>query len=217
MAPRKPARSAKSNTPVNRQRTGKAASDSAGGELRIIGGEWRSRVLRFPDAGGVRPTPSRIRETLFNWLNYHLAGSRCLDLFAGSGALGMEALSRGAAHTVLVDHTPALARALASNLTLLGSTRGEVRCQPVEQLLTQPPEQPFNILFMDPPFRQGWLERLIPLLETHQWVLPGSWIYMEYESERPAPAVPENWHLHRSKTAGQVTYSLYRIQPLQQD
>ncbi len=89
---------------------------SGTGELRIIGGDWRSRKLRFPDAGGVRPSPARTRETLFNWLNFHLAGSRCLDLFAGSGALGMEALSRGAAQATLVDHTPALAKALRDNL-----------------------------------------------------------------------------------------------------
>lgn len=214
MAPRKPARSTKAPSATHRPKTGNKAPGPQGGELRIIGGEWRSRVLRFPDAGGIRPTPSRIRETLFNWLNYHLAGSRCLDLFAGSGALGLESLSRGASVAVLVDHTPALARALTNNLSLLGSTKGEVRCQPVEQLLAQSPEQPFNILFMDPPFRQGWLERLIPLIETNHWVMPGSWIYMEYESERSEPVVPKSWHLHRSKMAGQVTYALYRVQVL---
>lgn len=86
---------------------------SGQGELRIIGGDWRSRKLRFPDAGGVRPTPARTRETLFNWLNFHLAGARCLDLFAGSGVLGLEALSRGADSATLVDHTPALAQGIA--------------------------------------------------------------------------------------------------------
>jgi len=185
---------------------------SGTGELRIIGGDWRSRKLRFPDAGGVRPSPARTRETLFNWLNFHLAGSRCLDLFAGSGALGMEALSRGAAQATLVDHTPALAKALRDNLRLLGTSKGDVACQDVEQFLARRDGPGYDIVFMDPPFRQGWLERLIPLLDTQQWVTPGGWIYVEHESERALPAVPASWHLHRQKSAGQVSYCLFRVE-----
>lgn len=186
------------------------ARSGSAGELRLIGGEWRSRKLRFPDAGGVRPTPARTRETLFNWLNYHLAGRRCLDLFAGSGALGLEALSRGAGATVFVDHTAVLAQALRSNLRLLKSDKGEVVCQSVDAFLAQAPAEPFDILFMDPPFRQGWLETLLPLIDTHGWVRPGGWVYVEHESERAAPQAPASWTLHRQKTAGQVTYCLYR-------
>ncbi|HCL37009.1 MULTISPECIES: 16S rRNA (guanine(966)-N(2))-methyltransferase RsmD [Marinobacter] len=185
---------------------------SGTGELRIIGGDWRSRKLRFPDAGGVRPSPARTRETLFNWLNFHLAGSRCLDLFAGSGALGMEALSRGAAQATLVDHTPALAKALRDNLRLLGTSKGDVACQDVEQFLARRDGPGYDIVFMDPPFRQGWLERLIPLLDAQQWVTPGGWIYVEHESERALPAVPASWHLHRQKSAGQVSYCLFRVE-----
>jgi len=181
------------------------------GELRIIGGDWRSRKLRFPDAGGVRPTPARTRETLFNWLNYHIAGADCLDLFAGSGALGLEALSRGAGAATLVDHTQALAKALRDNLRLLKSNKGDVVCQGVETYLAHRQRPPFDIVFMDPPFRQGWLERLFPLLESQQWVRPGGWVYVEYESERAMPAVPGSWQLHRQKTAGQVTYCLFRV------
>lgn len=180
------------------------------GELRIIGGDWRSRKLRFPDAGGVRPTPARTRETLFNWLSFHLAGRHCLDLFAGSGALGLEALSRGAASVTLVDHTPALARALKENLRLLKSDRGEVVCTEVDSYLTQRTRPPFDIVFMDPPFRQGWLERIFPMLEAQGWISPGGWVYVEHESEMATPAVPEGWDLHRQKTAGQVTYNLFR-------
>ncbi len=185
---------------------------SGTGELRIIGGDWRSRKLRFPDAGGVRPSPARTRETLFNWLNFHLAGSRCLDLFAGSGALGLEALSRGAAQATLVDHTPALAKALRDNLRLLGTSKGDVACQDVEQFLARRDGPGYDIVFMDPPFRQGWLERLIPLLDAQQWVTPGGWIYVEHESERALPAVPASWHLHRQKSAGQVSYCLFRVE-----
>lgn len=183
----------------------------SGGELRLIGGDWRSRKLRFPDDGGVRPTPARTRETLFNWLNYHLAGRRCLDLFAGSGALGLEALSRGAGATVFVDHTPTLAQALRSNLRLLKSDNGEVICQSVDAFLGQPSATPFDILFMDPPFRQGWLEKLIPLIADNGWVRPGGWVYVEHESERSTPQTPPNWSLHRQKSAGQVTYCLFRV------
>jgi len=181
------------------------------GELRIIGGDWRSRKLYFPEAGGVRPTPARARETLFNWLNFHLAGASCLDLFAGSGALGLEALSRGAASVTLVDHTPALVRALQENLRLLGCSHGEVICMDAEQFLKRRQRPPFDIVFMDPPFRQGWLERLIFLLHAGQWIRDGGWIYMEFESERTPPVVPDNWQPHRQSRAGQVTYALYRV------
>lgn len=190
-----------------------ARNNLGAGELRIIGGDWRSRKLRFPDAGGVRPTPARTRETLFNWLSFHLAGSDCLDLFAGSGALGLEALSRGAARATLVDHTPALAKALRDNLRLLKSEGGEVVCADVESYLRQRNRPPFDIVFMDPPFRQGWLEKLFPLLEEQAWIKPGGWVYLEYESELPTPAVPSSWQLHRQKSAGQVTYALFRVIP----
>lgn len=180
-----------------------------GGELNIIGGDWRSRKLRFPDAGGVRPTPARTRETLFNWLANEVPGSHCLDLFSGSGALGLEALSRGAASAMLVEHNRALAEALRQNLTLLKSQDGRVVCQSVDQLLAEPPTRPFDLVFMDPPFRQGWLERLFPMLVENRWVATGGCVYAEYESERPSPLVPASWQLHRQKTAGQVTYCLF--------
>lgn len=200
MARRKPAR-----------RGAGRSSTGTGGELRIIGGDWRSRKLRFPDAGGVRPTPARTRETLFNWLAMHLPGSHCLDLFSGSGALGLEALSRGAASATLVDHTPALANALKDNLRVLGCTTGQVVCRDVSDYLRTRPEAPFDILFMDPPFRQGWLDQLLPLIEANGWLKPGGWLYVEHESELNTLPVPAGWQLHREKTAGQVCYKLFRL------
>ncbi|OEY67917.1 16S rRNA (guanine(966)-N(2))-methyltransferase RsmD [Marinobacter sp. X15-166B] len=185
-------------------------STAASGELRIIGGEWRSRKLRFPAVGGVRPTPARTRETLFNWLTPYLPGSHCLDLFAGSGALGLEALSRGAETALLVDHNTNLTRALQANLGALKCTRGKVLTAPAEHLLGAPASQAFDIIFMDPPFRQGLLDRLLPFVDTHRWLAPGGWIYIEYESGLAMPLTPAHWHLHRQKTAGQVTYCLYR-------
>ncbi|MFC4258008.1 16S rRNA (guanine(966)-N(2))-methyltransferase RsmD [Marinobacter lacisalsi] len=185
---------------------------SAGqGDVRIIGGDWRSRVLRFPDEGGVRPTPARTRETLFNWLQFLVPGSRCLDLFSGSGVLGLEALSRGADRVTFVEHTPALARNLRDNLRLLKTDRGDVVCEDVMAFLQRPADAPADILFMDAPFRQGWLEELLPLIAGNGWVAAGSRVYLEYESDRQAPAVPGHWHLHRTKSAGQVTYALYNV------
>ena len=211
MARRKPASRSLSGNARPTSGSGPARGQEGTGELRIIGGDWRSRKLRFPDAGDVRPTPARTRETLFNWLSFHLAGRDCLDLFAGSGALGLEALSRGAASATLVDHTPALARALRDNLRLLKSDRGDVVCAGVESYLGQRSRPPFDVVFMDPPFRQGWLERLFPLLEQQAWVRPGGWVYVEHESEIPTPAVPASWHLHRQKSAGQVSYCLFHV------
>ena len=185
-------------------------SKNAQGELRIIGGKWRSRKLTFPDSGGVRPTPARSRETLFNWLNFHLAGARCLDLFAGSGALGLEAMSRGAAECVFVDHTPALVQALNKNLTLLKADSARVVARDIDVFLAGGGES-FDIVFIDPPFRQGWLPRLLPALAEGNWVRPGSWIYLEHESELTTPTVPTGWNLHRQKRAGQVCYCLFRV------
>lgn len=199
----------------SQQAKGAARGSSQGlgssGELRIIGGDWRSRKLRFPDAGGVRPTPARTRETLFNWLSVYVAASDCLDLFSGSGALGLEALSRGAAQATLVDNSTALTTALRGNLRLLGAESSTVVCTSADAYLSQPARQPFDIVFMDPPFRQGWLTTLFPLLDARGWVKPGGWVYVEHESEIPAPTAPANWQLHRHKTAGQVTYCLYRV------
>ena len=211
MTRRKPADPRLSSKPSKSATQGQIRNQSAAGELRIIGGDWRSRKLRFPDAGGVRPTPARTRETLFNWLSFQLAGSDCLDLFAGSGALGLEALSRGASRATLVDNNAALATALRDNLRLLGSESGTVVCAGADTYLSQREWQPFDIVFMDPPFRQGWLATLFPLLDDQGWVKPGGWVYVEHESDIAAPAAPARWQLHRQKTAGQVTYCLYRV------
>lgn len=189
---------------------------SGGGELRIIGGEWRSRKLRFPAVGGVRPTPARTRETLFNWLSPHLPGSHCMDLFAGSGALGLEALSRGAESVLLVDNNIRLTNALAANLSALKSNKGKVLTASAEQHLAAPATQAFDIIFVDPPFRRGLLGRILQLVDEHHWLAPGGWVYIEYENELALPSVPVPWRLHRQKTAGQVAYCLYQA-PHQQE
>ena len=189
------------------------ADSTPSGQIRIIAGDWRRRILSFPAVDGVRPTPDRVRETLFNWLANEVAGARCLDLFAGSGALGMEALSRGAEAAVFVDASRALSRALKDNLRTLGATTAEVHNLDTRAFLeNERPGTPFQIVFLDPPFRQGWIAPLTEMLSSDGWVEPGSWVYLEHERELERPPVPANWHLSRRKSAGQVTYSLYEVQ-----
>jgi len=173
--------------------------------VRIIAGEWRRRVLRFPDSPGLRPTPDRVRETLFNWLGADLRGASCLDLFAGSGALGFEAASRGAARVVLVDNSPGVIAALESNArTLPGGKRLEiVRSDAVR--FASSDAQPFDVLFLDPPFKQGWIDRLAPLLPA---ILAGNGV-IYVEAETPLEGCGA-WRTVRHGRAGQVFYHLMR-------
>ncbi|RMF16570.1 MAG: 16S rRNA (guanine(966)-N(2))-methyltransferase RsmD [Gammaproteobacteria bacterium] len=180
------------------------------GFLRIIGGKYRGRKLTFPVVDGVRPTPDRVRETLFNWLMHAVPGSRCLDLFSGSGALGLEALSRGACQVTLVERSATLARYLEQTAGMLNpEAQLHVVQADVASWLAAGAASPYDILFMDPPFRQGWLPRLLPLLEQGGWVAPGAWIYIEHETDCPVP-LPSNWQIHREKVAGQVCSTLCR-------
>jgi 16S rRNA (guanine966-N2)-methyltransferase len=180
------------------------------GDVRIIGGEWRGRKLHFPQTGAVRPTPDRVRETVFNWLQFELAGRRCLDLFAGSGALGVEALSRGAAHAVFVESDPASARAIQATLRTLGCERGRVECQDAFACLRRPAPEPFDVVFLDPPYGEDCLPRVCDALEQGGWLAPAAWIYLEDPAERGAPRLPAGWALMRSKRAGDVGYHLAR-------
>ena len=177
-------------------------------QLRIIGGAWRGRMIAFAERADLRPTPDRVRETLFNWLAPVVRGSRCLDLYAGSGALGLEAASRGAAEVVLVDHEPQVAAALREQLARLQATQVEVVQADVSQWL-QGPSRPFDIVFLDPPFHHELLPACMRLLETHGWLAPDALIYIEAEKTW-RPDLPAGWSLYRSKQAGQVGYHLAR-------
>lgn len=177
--------------------------------LRIIGGQWRSRRLEFPDLPGLRPTPNRVRETLFNWLAPRLPGARCLDLFAGSGALGIEALSRGASEVVFVEHHPLAIRALRANLARLKAEGARVEPGDALAWLRQP-GTPFEIVLLDPPFGQGLLEPVCAALEAGGWLAETAWIYLEAETESPPLALPAPWKPYREKTAGAVAYCLAR-------
>lgn len=184
------------------------------GSFRIIGGEWRSRRLPLPVGTDVRPTPDRVRETLFNWLSPRIDGARCLDLYAGSGALGLEALSRGAARAVFVDLAPAALRQLAANLDTLKCTQGELIRMDARRFLEMP-ATPFDLVFLDPPYRSELLAPTFDALLQHGWLAPGAAVYLEHEAGIAPPALPVGWQLHRSAAAGQVRYHLARPEPVQ--
>jgi 16S rRNA (guanine966-N2)-methyltransferase len=176
--------------------------------VRIIGGAWRRRVLRFPDAEGLRPTPDRVRETLFNWLGQDLSGLSCLDLFAGSGALGFEAASRGAASVVMVERSAEAAAALRANVRMLKAEgRVEIRrADAVEFASLRDIAAPrFDVLFLDPPYHQGWLARLAPFFP--RLLADEGVIYVEAGTAQEACG---RWRTVKSGRAGQVFFHLMR-------
>nr|NLU59499.1 16S rRNA (guanine(966)-N(2))-methyltransferase RsmD [Pseudomonas sp. BIGb0427] len=180
------------------------------GQLRIIAGEWRSRRLGFPDAPGLRPTPDRVRETLFNWLALHIEGAKVLDAYTGSGALYLEALSRGAGDSVALDSNPAAIASLRQNLETLRCPRGQVIQTDAQRYLQGEPKLAFDLVFLDPPFNQGLLPTTCALLEERQWLAENAWIYTESETPPSTLQLPGNWRLHREKKAGQVYYALWQ-------
>jgi 16S rRNA (guanine966-N2)-methyltransferase len=188
-----------------------AAGGKPANRLRIIGGRWRGRPLEFPPVDAVRPSPDRVRETLFNWLQGTIVGARCLDLFAGSGSLGLEALSRGAAHVIFVDREPRLGRHLTATLQRLGADSAEVVVQDARAYLRSPP-QPFDVVFLDPPFASDLLPEVCEAL-ARGWLAREAWVYVECPADRPLPALPAGWSMHRAKRAGQVGYHLLRVAP----
>jgi 16S rRNA (guanine966-N2)-methyltransferase len=188
------------------------ARGGAARQLRIIAGRWRGRRWRFPDTA-MRPTPDRVRETLFNWLQPYIAGRRCLDLFAGSGALGLEALSRGATHAWLVDRDPQAIAAIAATAREFGATGAELHCADALQLLQQRPPpvgRGFDLVFIDPPFDSGLAATAMQLLEAGHWLAPGALIYVEQARSAGVSAIPGDWQQLKSGAAGAVSYHLYR-------
>jgi 16S rRNA (guanine966-N2)-methyltransferase len=179
--------------------------------VRIIGGGWRGRRIHFPDSPGLRPTPDRVRETLFNWLQFSLAGARCLDLYAGSGALGCEALSRGAREVVFVDAAAEVVHSLREELERLeGTARARLLQSTAGRYLSQPGE-PFDVIFLDPPFAEDALAEPVALIDSSGWVKPGGWVYLESARQSGAPLLPPGWDLVKSKSAGEVGYHLARV------
>ncbi|WP_114241665.1 16S rRNA (guanine(966)-N(2))-methyltransferase RsmD [Dyella sp. C9] len=178
------------------------------GRIRIIGGQLRNSRLEVPELPGLRPTPERVRETLFNWLAPVIGGARALDLCAGTGALGIEALSRGASSVQFVERDSRAAQALRDNLARLKVGGGNVASTDALAYLQGAPT-PFGLVFLDPPFALDLWSPLAQRLEQGGWLTPGAWIYVE-SSRAAAPVLPMAWVLHREGTAGEVRYALYR-------
>lgn len=176
--------------------------------IRIIGGSLRGSRLDVADAPGLRPTPDRVRETLYNWLAPVVEGVDCLDLFAGSGALGIEALSRGAARCVFVEADARVARVLQANLQRLKVIAAEVRnCDATRYL--QGAAQPFDLVLLDPPFAADLWSPIAHTLEANGWLTASAWIYVESPANT-VPLLPDRWQLHREGRAGDVRHALYR-------
>jgi 16S rRNA (guanine966-N2)-methyltransferase len=175
--------------------------------VRIIGGIWRSRVVRFPDAPGLRPTPDRVRETLFNWLGQRLDGRSCLDLFAGSGALGFEALSRGASRVVMVERDRATAAALRTSARALDAANLEIVELDALRFLERPRER-FDVAFVDPPYSENLVPVILQRLAAH--LAEGAQVYAESAN---AIDLPPGWSVTREDRAGAVRYALYERGP----
>jgi len=178
-------------------------------QLRIIGGRWRSRKLSFAPAPGLRPTSDRIRETLFNWLAPKIAGARCVDLFAGSGALGIEALSRGASNCDFVDSAAASISQIKTHLTTLDA-QPFAQCYSCQaQTYLDMDEGKLDIVFVDPPFNLNLVPVTIDQLESSNRLAPQARVYIETAKAEALPQIPAHWSLLREKTAGDVCYRLY--------
>jgi 16S rRNA (guanine966-N2)-methyltransferase len=177
----------------------------AAGKLRVIGGEWRSRLIEFDARDGVRPTPDRVRQTLFDWLSPTIAGARCLDLFAGSGALGIEALSRGAGHCTFVDDGARQCQRIKLSLSTLKAPEIDVAQMESVYFLQQTWHR-YNVVFLDPPFGVGLLEKVLPELPKVLHPLHNR-VYLEWPVGE-SPPLPARFELLKEKRAGQVCFGL---------
>lgn len=184
---------------------------TTGNQLRIIGGIWRGRRVGFPNVLGLRPSSDRVRETLFNWLQWVVPGSHCLDLFAGSGVLGLEALSRGAAEAVFVEAEPGVAACIENNAARLGANNALIFNQRAEDFLEGAARQ-FEVVFLDPPFGRELIEPTLERLAHGGWLCPGAYIYIECEASVGELRLPTGMSFCRQRRAGQVVFALARWQ-----
>ena len=190
--------------------SGRIARPSA---VRIIGGTWRGRKLSFTPNEGLRPTGDRIRETLFNWLAPDIHGARCVDLFTGSGALGLEALSRGAAHCDFVDTSSRAISTVQQHLATLDALDRSLCHHCSAQQFLDTADCAYHIVFIDPPFKLHLVEPVLQALKQRCLLLDNAMVYIETATSETLPAIPANWAAHRDKTAGDVAYRLFRVKP----
>ena len=191
---------------AKRQKT----SNSRPGRLRIVAGNWRSRLLDIADVAGLRPTSARIRETLFNWLEPQIHGACCLDLFAGTGALGLEALSRGAARAVFVENSMPAVAVLNANIKILGAAGAVVRHMNALDYLRGENTEQFDLVFLDPPFASDVIEDVCRRLDERKMLTDRASVYIEQARSKAEPTLPESWEMLKNKTAGNVRYMLVR-------
>ncbi|MDF2868120.1 MAG: rsmD [Gammaproteobacteria bacterium] len=178
-------------------------------KVRIIGGRWRGRKLPFPDVPGLRPTADRVRETLFNWLSPHINGAHCLDLFAGSGALGFEAASRGAAKVLMIDNDRAVIQQLKANQTLLNAQNVTIYQAAIPESSSLP-EKPFDLVFLDPPFHKNLINQACQWLIHHHYLAKQALIYLETEATLTPLPIPQTWEILKAKKTSQVNYYLIK-------
>lgn len=191
-----------------KQRRTSQPRPGAPGRLRIVAGQWRGRRLAVPDAPGLRPTPDRVRETLFNWLQGIVPGARCLDLFAGAGGLGFEAASRGAARVVMVEAAPRVAAHLREQVQVLeAADRVEVIAGDALQYLARCEER-FDLVFLDPPFHSDLLNKALATLAQGHCLRPGARVYVEYAASGDPPVLPEGWTIAREGRVGHSAHLL---------
>jgi len=182
----------------------KSSIKTVSNQIRINAGVWRSRLLKFPDVEGLRPTPERVRQTVFNWLGQDLTGKTCLDLFAGTGAFGFEALSRNAKSVVMVESSTAAYKSLLQNQTLLNAQNCQIHQVDALNFLSQP-TQKMDIIFCDPPYNKDWLNKLLPLLNQH--LAADGIVYIEAEFEVLSS---DTWQVIKQNKAGNVYYHLLK-------
>ena len=187
------------------------AAQKKPGRLRIVAGKWRSRLLPIPDVEGLRPTSERIRETLFNWLGPRIHGMRCLDLYAGTGALGLEALSRDAAEVVFVESSSTALQALRHSVETLQAAGADIVHGDAMAYLRRSKPESFDIVFLDPPFADNSIDDLCRLIAERRLLRPAGCVYIEQDRQAPLPDLPEGWQVRKSKTAGNVRYSLLSV------
>lgn len=196
-----------------RGKTKRGQGGGAPGQVRLIGGQWRGRKLPVPDLPGLRPSGDRGRETLFNWLQAQVPGARCADLFAGSGALGFEAASRGAAHVDLVEIAPLAVSALVESRKLLGAEQVDVhRANALDWIAAQEPTS-LDIVFVDPPFDSGLAVQVLQSIQQGGVVAPGGFVYVEAAAQLPALVLQPPFELWREKELGEVRMRLFRSDP----
>lgn len=197
---------------MSRTQKGKKTS-SRESTLRIIAGEWRGRKVSFHAAEGLRPTNDRVRETVFNWLMHEIPDARCLDLFAGSGALGFEALSRGASQVIMVELNKSVANEIKKNLSDLNANNATViQKDAIKWLAESTPKHPFDVIFLDPPFNQELLIKVIPQLKENLWLKQEGWLYIELENKAEAlEPIKPFIDIKKEKNYGQVKSILARI------